>query len=61
MSMPYKGEGPVNLEIGNLPESRPKSKTVSSKVKSSTREKVIGVNVKRTFERIEMDPSLFKI
>jgi hypothetical protein len=49
--------GPLNLEIMN--SQRPTSKTIS-KIKS-IREKAIGVNTKRTFQKIEMDPSLFKI
>ena len=57
-NLPY-GDGPINLEIGTSPSMRSRSKPVSN-IKS-IREKVIGVNTKRTFHKIEMDPSLFKI
>jgi hypothetical protein len=47
------------LEIGKPQSVRPTSKTVS-KIRS-IRDTAIGVNTKKQFQKIEMDPSLFKI
>ena len=67
--MPYKGTGPINLELGQM-SSMTKSKhkitpagrnhsTLSSERKES--HPLVGVNLSKNFKKIACDPSLFKI
>jgi len=67
--MPYKGTGPINLELGQM-SSHTKSKNKitpagrnHSQLSSDRRESnpLIGVNLSKNFKKIACDPSLFKI
>lgn len=64
--LPYNGEGPINIEIEpGTARSRPSASRRASKkdLRSSARKEQtpIGVNIGRSFTKVPLDPSLFKI
>ena len=65
--MPYSGKGPINLELGDASDRGKRNVSQIAKHQTSKSRldkdssRFIGVNIQKSFQKVPVDPSLFKI